>query len=83
MCGIGVAAERRANAVEFISCHSGADTTTADQYANLSGAVLHGFADLFCVVRIVVRDRAVVRAEVDQLDGGRGVSSSITRSLRG
>ena len=44
MRGIRVAAEGRANTVEFISRHGGADTTTADQYANLGGSVLHFLA---------------------------------------
>ena len=45
----------------------GADTATANQYSDLSGAVLHGFAHLFGVVGIIVRNRAVVRAEVNQI----------------
>src|SRR5690349_22494257 len=64
---IRVAAERRANAVEFVSSDSGAHATTADQDSDLSGAVLDSFADLFGVIRIIVRDRAIVRAEVDQI----------------
>src|SRR5215217_3267023 len=70
MRGICVATERRANAVKLVGGNSSADTTTADQYPDLGGAVLHGFCDLFCVVRIVVRNRAVVRAEVDQIVTG-------------
>src|ERR1700750_2452651 len=64
---IGVAAERRANAVEFVRGDRSTDTTTADQYSDLRGAILHSFADLFRVIRIIVRNRAVVRAEVDQI----------------
>jgi hypothetical protein len=67
MSGIRVTAERGANAEELISGDSRAHTTPADQYSNLSGAVLHGLADLFGVIRIIVRDGAVVRAEVDQI----------------
>jgi len=67
MCGIRVAAERGANAVELVGGNSGADTAAADQYADVSGAILHGFAYLDCVVRIVVRNGAVVRAEIDQI----------------
>src|ERR1044072_7157661 len=67
MCGIRVAAEGSADAVEFISGNSSADPTTANQYSDLSGAILHRLADLFRVVRIIVRNRAVVRAEVDHI----------------
>src|SRR5262245_17642995 len=67
MRGICVAAERRADAVEFVGGHRSTDTTTADQYSELGSAVLHGFADLFRVVRIIVRDRPVVCAEVDKI----------------
>src|SRR5215217_7689257 len=67
MCGIRVTAERRTDAVEFVCGHRRTDTTPADQYTDLSGAVLHGFADLFRVVRIIVRDRTVVRAEIRYL----------------
>src|SRR5215204_3583138 len=67
MCGIRVTAEGGANDVELVGGNSGADTAAADQYADLSGALLHGFAYLDCVVRIVVRNGAVVRAEVDQI----------------
>src|SRR5215217_731388 len=70
MRGIRIAAERRANAVEFVGGDGSANTTSADQYSDLCGAVLHGLADLFCVVRIIVRDRAVVRAEVHQIVTG-------------
>src|SRR5689334_8541623 len=66
MRSIRVAAKRRANAVEFISGHGGAYSAAADQGSDLSGAVLDSFADLFGVIRIIVRDRAIVRAGVDQ-----------------
>src|SRR6476661_629619 len=66
MRGIRVAAERRANAVEFVSGDGGPYATTAHQYSNL-GAILHRLADLFRVIRIIVRYGAVVRAEVDQI----------------
>jgi len=67
MCGIRVATECRANAVEFVSRNRSADTTPANQYANLRGAILHRFGNLFRVVRIIVRNRTVVRAEIDQI----------------
>jgi len=70
MRGIRVAAERRANAVEFVSGNRRTNTTTADQYPNLRGATLHSFADLFRVIRIIVRNRTVVRAEIDQIVAG-------------
>src|SRR6185369_5338188 len=64
---IGVTAECSPDAVEFVGGDSSTDATTTDEYSDLGGAVLHSFADLFCVVRIIVRNRAVVRAEVDQI----------------
>src|SRR5829696_3445453 len=67
MGGIGVAAQRCANAVEFVGGDGGPDTATTDQYSDFRGAVLHSFADLFCVVGIIVGNRAVVRAEVRYL----------------
>ena len=67
MRGIGVAAERRANAVDFVCGDSGSDATTANNYSDLSSAILHGLAYLFSVVRIIVRNRAVMRAKVDQI----------------
>src|SRR5215212_599845 len=67
MCRIRVTAERGANAVELVGGNGGADTAAADQYADVSGAILHGFAHLDCVIRIIVRNGAVVRAEVDQI----------------
>ena len=82
MCGVSVAAKRRANAAEFVRRNGSADTTAANQYPDLSGAVLHGLTNLFCVVRIIVRNGTVVSAEVDQLMT-RVRSSSITRSLSG
>jgi hypothetical protein len=67
MCGIRVATECRANAVEFVSRDRSADSTPANQYANLRGALLHRFGNLFRVVRIIVRNRTVVRAKVNQI----------------
>ena len=64
MGGIGVAAQRRADTVEFVSGNGRAHTTATDQYADFGVAVLHGFTDLFGVVGIIVRDRAIVGAEV-------------------
>src|ERR1043165_2387128 len=67
MRGVRVATERRANTAQFVRRYRRADTTTADQDPDLSRAALHGLADLFRVVRIIVRDRAVVSAEVSDL----------------
>src|ERR1044072_636713 len=67
MRGIRIAAERRANTVEFIGSDSSADPTTANEYSDLSGAILHRLTDLFGIVRIIVRNRPVVRTEVDQI----------------
>ena len=64
--GIRVAAKRRANAAKFIRRDCCANTAPANEYADLGVALLHCFAELFCVVRIIVRNRTVVRAEVDQ-----------------
>src|SRR6185369_10924407 len=69
MRGIRVAAERRANTVEFVCGDGSPYATTAHEYSDL-GAILHRLADLFRVVRIIVRDGAVVRAEVDQIVAG-------------
>src|SRR5689334_14918194 len=67
MRGIRVAAERGANAVEFVRSDGSADAAAADQDSDFSVAVLDCFADLLRVVRIVVGNGAIVRAEVDQL----------------
>jgi|SRR5215213_2020282 len=67
MRGIGVAAECRANAVKFVGGDSSTDTTAADQYAYLRVAVLHRFTYLDRVVRVVIRDSAVVRAKIDEI----------------
>jgi len=65
--GVSVAAECRADAVKISSGHCRTDTTPADEYPDFRGATLHRFTNLFCVVRIIVRNGAVVSAEVDQL----------------
>src|SRR5689334_16555474 len=67
MRGISVAAECGANAVEFVGGNGSADAAAANQQADLGVAVLNGVADFHRVVRIIVGDRAVVSAEVDQL----------------
>src|SRR5262245_30834350 len=67
MRGIGIAAECRANAVKFISSDSSANTATANQQTNFRIAILNGVTDFFGVVRIIVGNGAVVRAEVNQL----------------
>src|ERR1041384_3824896 len=69
MRGVGVAAERGANAVKFVCSDSSADAAAANQHANFGVAVLNCVAHLDGVVRIIIRDGAVVSAEVDQLLG--------------
>jgi hypothetical protein len=70
MRGIRVATKRRANAAEFVRCDRSANTTAAHQNADLRGAPLHRFADLFCVIGIIVGYRAVVSAKVDDFVAG-------------
>src|SRR6185369_6049593 len=67
MRGISVAAECGANAVEFVRGDSSADSAAANQETDFRIAVLDGDTDFFSVVRIIVRNGTVVRAEVDQL----------------
>src|SRR5215470_3876168 len=67
MRGIGVAAECCANAVEFVGSDGSADAAAANQQTDLGIAVLNGVPDLYSVVGIIVRDGAVVSAEVDQV----------------
>src|SRR6185369_5225067 len=69
MRGIRVAAKRRTNAVEFVCGDGSPYATSAHEYSEL-GAILHRLADLFRVVWIIVRNGAVVRAEVDQIVAG-------------
>ena len=68
--GIGIAAKRRAYAAQFVCRHRSTDTAAANQNADLDSARLHGFAYLFCVIRIVVGNGAVVSAEIDDLIAG-------------
>ena len=65
--GIRIAAKRRADAAQFVRRHRRAHTAAADQNPDLRRAGLHGFANQFCVIRIIVCNGAVVSAEVDDL----------------
>src|SRR6267143_364520 len=68
--GVGVAAERSANPQEFVRGNRGANTAAADQNTNLSRAALHSLSDFQRVIRIVIRLRAVMRAEISNLMTG-------------
>ena len=70
MRGIGVAAQRGTNATQLVSSNCGADTATADQQPNLRRTILDCFTNLFCVVRIIVRNGTIVSAEIDELMTG-------------
>src|SRR5688572_31412860 len=67
---IRIAAKRRANAAQLVRRDRRAYTTPTDQHADLRRTVLHGFANQFCVIRIIVRNRAVVSAEVNHFMAG-------------
>src|ERR1051325_9639814 len=66
MRGIGVTAQRRANADQFVSGYGSTDTAATNKYSDLCRAVLNGFTDFFGVIGIIVWNGAVVRAEIDE-----------------
>src|ERR1700752_660762 len=67
MCGVRIAAKCCANAAHFVCGYRGANTAAANKYSNFSNAVLYSLAYQFRVIGVIVRKRAVVRAEVDQI----------------
>jgi hypothetical protein len=67
MCGIRIATERCSYATKLVSGNRSANSAAADQNADLYRSILYRFANLACIVWIVVRDRAIVSAEVSKL----------------
>src|SRR5678816_3104887 len=64
MRGIRVAAEGCANPTQLVGSNCSSDATTANQNANFRVAPLNRLAHLTGVVRIVIRDRTIMRTEV-------------------
>ena len=55
---------------KLVSSYCSADTAAANQQANIYRTTLDRLTNLFCIVRIIVRQGAVVSAEVDELMTG-------------
>src|SRR5438552_4864868 len=65
--GVGVVADRGADAGDLARRDRGADAGAADEHGSLRIARRHGLADLARLVRVVDADRVRVGAEVDDL----------------
>src|SRR2546421_4581447 len=68
---VGVGNEGRAHASDLIRGHVCTDAAAADYDPDLRTPLAHGLADLPSIIRIIIRLRAVVRAEVFEFMSGR------------